>query len=636
VRIVYLQVAAEVDEAGRHQVRLGTWTPGETTAPVLADAGTVPVGASPDIADGAALYALLAGDDRGDRLEDAGSVVLDIRAEGLARLPWEASRRPDDSAHPPYAFLDRRRPWSRGRWDRYEDVVVSLGPLRVLVVVCDPTDSKLRTDDELDGLHRAAAQPGRIHLEVLDAPASWAVLRAEVEKRAPHVIHLIGHTRQMDTDAVIEFAYLDGDRRRTWELSAEVLRQNWPRGPRLAVLSACRTQSEEATGVRSLTAALRAQVPAVIGMAGDIRSTAAVEFARAMYERLAQGCPVDAATAAGRQAIFDADPTQPDWRYPVLETRSAAGLVLPVRWGVDPDEEQAIRGIGEFAKLSHFVDRSELRRRTWWALDAEGLPGGHPERPAVLITGPRQYGKTWLAQWSMLTYSLRGRRRQYVDLTGTSRDWLDTLRALRDGVDGCRLAGPMPATAFGPFTTRLNWLVQRPESVGMPGWNAVGEPDELRRFDPDTGQAVARIDKIFEDFRRALVSSSGEQPLILAIDGIEEIDQASWRDHVLPGLIRPLVAGLPGIRLLLIMPDDLVEKRLDEDLVPQLERIEVGGFPKAELLRIMREYGVRSDWPLAVTTYAYQLVHEISGDFVMPATLGEIAKTVRMARTRGR
>jgi len=393
--VLYLQVAEELNEDGRHPVRLGAWAAGDAAAPELKPAGSIPATPPADKDDGDALYALLAGDERGEALDRAGTVVLDVRPDALAELPWERLTRPLASPHLQYAFLDAARPWSRGRWELAENIAVTLGPLRLLAVVCDNTDPTLRADDEIDGIHHAAKLwPGRIHLEVLDPPPTWTRLREEIEERAPHVVHLIGHTRQLRTEAVIEFAYLAEDgTRQTWELEARRLRQSWPSGPRLVVLSACRTQQEPATGVPSLTAALSAQVPAVLGMAGDISSSAAVEFTRGLYAELAAGHTVDTAAAAGRQRIFDADADEPDWGYPVLRTRSAAGLAMPVRLGVDEQEELAIRRIGEFAKLDRFVDRSVQRRRAWWAIDAEGLPTAAAERPAALITGPARHGK---------------------------------------------------------------------------------------------------------------------------------------------------------------------------------------------------------------------------------------------------
>jgi hypothetical protein len=114
----------------------------------------------------------------------------------------------------------------------------------------------------------------------------------------------------------------------------------------------------------------------------------------------------------------------------------------------------------------------------------------------------------------------------------------------------------------------------------------------------------------------------------LAVDGIHEIDDDSWRQHVLPRMIRPLVAGRPRVRLVLIMPEKLVGERLDRDLLPQMERIDLGGFPKAELGRIVREYGIRSNWQASVTQLAVSFAHGMAGDHVAPEILGEIDNLV--------
>ncbi|GAA4161724.1 hypothetical protein GCM10022251_41690 [Phytohabitans flavus] len=635
--IVYLQVGAELDQDGRHPLRLGTVDPGQAAMPELTACGTVPAGAGAG-ADDKQLYELLTWDAEPEvagLLEGAQAVVLDVRAESLRQLPWERLTRPTTSAHRDLPFLDPYRPWSRGRWETAKDVAVTLGPLRLLVVVCDPADAGLQADEELDGIHRAVEDlTGRVHLEVVDSPESWSVLGEQIEQRAPHVVHLIGHTRQMAADAAIEFGYTRDGERRTWELWAAMLRQSWPAGPRLVVLSACRThqQQEASSGVRSLADALRAQVPAVVGMDGDIQSAAAVQFARGLYGHLAAGHTVDAAVAAGRLRIYNANSHQPDWSYPVLETGSPAGLAVPVRLGVTEEKERDLRQIGEFKKLARFVDRAEQRRRTWWAIDAEGLPTMAQEGPAVLITGPHEYGKTWLAHSSLLTWSLRGRRTQYVDLTGASRDWLDTLRALRDGMPGCELSQPLPREAFGSFTARLNWLVRQPPTVGMPSEYAAPEDDEYARFDPDAGQAAARIATIFRDFQKALERYAAEHPLVLAIDGAEEIREESWRDYVLPLLIRPLAQGLARVRLLLILPDHVLARRIQDDELPRMQRIGLGGFPKAELPRIVREYGIRNKWEDDDTKAFVGLVQQVAGSGIAPEALKQMAKTLQMLK----
>src|SRR5437016_1572495 len=47
-----------------------------------------------------------------------------------------------------------------------------LGPIRVLVVVGDPTDTQVATNEELDGIHKGVRDLlGRVHLEVVYGPS---------------------------------------------------------------------------------------------------------------------------------------------------------------------------------------------------------------------------------------------------------------------------------------------------------------------------------------------------------------------------------------------------------------------------------------------------------------------------------
>jgi formylglycine-generating enzyme required for sulfatase activity len=70
----------------------------------------------------------------------------------------------------------------------------------------------------------------------------------------------------------------------------------------------------------SSTAAILARrgVPAVLAMQYEITEKAAIEFARAFYEALADGWPVDAAVAEGRKAIRLAADNTVEWGTPVL------------------------------------------------------------------------------------------------------------------------------------------------------------------------------------------------------------------------------------------------------------------------------------------------------------------------------
>lgn len=610
-RTLYLQVG-DLTEAG-YPVRLGVVKDGQPGAVTLEPAGTLPANLPPRPDDrlGAYLHELITGA-AGARLAElthAGepsSVVVDVRPADLAALPWEmldAGQR-----FPLYPFTDVACPWSRGHWQVTGHPAWTLGPLRLLVVVCDPKDTSLRAEEEIDGIHRAVAEfPGRIYVEVIDSPPTWDALKARLVELAPQVVHFIGHTTKTGKQSVLEFT--PGPPHKTWELPSTVIAASWPRGPRLVVVSACRSGGTPSSGVASLTEALQARdVPATLGMRGDIASSAAVAFAARFYASLAAGQPVDAAAAAGRQAAYDRDPNALDWHYPVLETLVPASQVLPVRFAAD--NSHALQAFPEFARLRSFVDRTEQRRKTWWAIDPEDVPGQHAARSA-LITGPPGSGKTWLAQASLLIFHLRGRRLHYIDLQAelaraelgvSTKDWLLTLRAIRDGTKGCRLSPELDPHAFSDFNAELNWLVKhQPRDAPAPGSGPDPGPDpgpvrdEWQAFDPDAGQAQARIGRIFAAFRAALARAAARQDIVLALDAVEGVMEDSWRDYVLPELIRPLTRGdIPGVRLLLVVPDELLPRRVPAAEAALLEQVEVWNFELAQVDRLLREYIVYS------------------------------------------
>jgi hypothetical protein len=607
-RTLYLQVG-DLTEAG-YPVRLGVVEDGQPGAVTLEPAGTLPAVLPPRSADdrlGRYLHELVAGA-AGARLAELtqaskpSSVVVDVRPADLAALPWEmldAGQR-----FPLYPFTDADRPWSRGHWQTSGHPAWTLGPLRVLVVVCDPKDATLRAEDEIDGIHRAvAAAPGRIYVEVIDSPPTWDALKARIVELAPQVVHFIGHTRKSGQQSVLEFT--PGPPHKTWELSSTVVATSWPRGPRLVVVSACRSGGTPASGVASLTEALQARdVPATLGMRGDITSSAAVAFAADFYASLAAGQPVDAAAAAGRQAAYDRDPGALDWHYPVLETLVPASHVLPIRFAAGSGH--ALQAFPEFAELRSFVDRTEQRRKTWWAIDPEDIPGQHVARSA-LITGPKESGKTWLAKASLLILHLRGRRLHYIDLKAeqaraelgeSTKDWLRALRAIRDGTKGCHLSPELDPHAFSDFNAELNWLLKhQPRDAPVPGSGSVTGPvrDEWEAFDPDAGQAQARIGRIFAAFRAALARAAAPQHTVLALDEVGQVMEQSWRDYLLPELIAPLARGdVPGVSLLLIMPNDLLPRRVPAAEAALFERVEVREFELAQVDRLIREYIVYS------------------------------------------
>jgi CHAT domain len=641
---LYLQV----DDAGPdgYPVRLGLLDVDQPGPVSLESSGLLPVALPPRSAEqpeGVYLHDLIA-DGGGTALADllsgaqVSSIAVNVRPAKLAALPWEMMAlgpQEDDFR----LFIDDERPWSRGRWAVRRPSQRLLGPLRLLVVVCDP-DLALRAEEELDGIHRAVSGSlGRIHLEIIDSPKDWKTLRQEVVDRAPHVVHFIGHSKQSRAQAQGVLEFKPANTHDTWEMSAGQIRQSWPQGPRLVVVSACKSsRGDDPAGVSSLTDALQAKgVPAVLGMRGNITSEAAIAFASEFYSYLADDKSVDAAAAAGRRAILDGSSlSATDWHFPVLETLVPAAHVLPIWFGVNTRQKDLTREIPEFATLQTFVDRSEQRRRTWWAIDPEDLPGRRVVRGSVLITGPRKAGKTWLAQASLRVCYWRGRRLHYIDLAAespadelgvSSKDWLGTLRAIRDGTQGCHLSPALDARAFATFNARLNWLVRYPPAAAMPTQADEEVEDERQSFDAQTGQAPQRIALIFKDFLAALEKAAAGQRIVLALDDIENVLESSWQNYVLPKLIVPLANGVSGVSLLLIVPQDLMPSRVTHDLAAVMERVEVWEFQHAQIDRTIREFVVNS----LLEPKHLQKFQEIFHGYarVAPAQFGELERLLR-------
>ena len=98
---------------------------------------------------------------------------------------------------------------------------------------------------------------------------------------------------------------------------------------RLAVLNACEgAQSGTQTLYASIAENLvRRGLPAVLAMQYAITDNAAVEFSRSFYGALANGLPVDTASAEARKAMSLAAPDSWEWATPVLFLRSVDGVL---------------------------------------------------------------------------------------------------------------------------------------------------------------------------------------------------------------------------------------------------------------------------------------------------------------------
>lgn len=279
----------------------------------------------------------------------------------LADLPWEYLY---DKRNNRFLCLSDRTPLVR-----YLDLPQPVGtlavtpPLRVLVVIASPVEHPaLDGEQEWRNVTEALSdlvQAQRVQVERLAKPTLDA-LQHQLRRGPYHVLHFIGHGGwdSQSKDGVLAFEDSFG---RMSLVSGEdlgtILYDH--RSLRLAVLNAC----EGARGDRADPFAGTAQslvqqgIPAVIAMQFEITDAAAIIFAKVLYEAVADGYPLDAATAEARKAIYGAR-NRVEWGTPALYLRASNGHIFdvltppgsPQELGTNGDrgaEEQARRDVYE-------------------------------------------------------------------------------------------------------------------------------------------------------------------------------------------------------------------------------------------------------------------------------------------------
>jgi hypothetical protein len=217
-------------------------------------------------------------------------------------------------------------------------------PLRVLVLAASPSDlAALDADAERARLRDALADLERRNLVVVDtAPeGTLAALQRMLRRQDYHVVHFIGHG-MYDAAADVGVLAFEGPDGRSQEVQADhvAMLLHDHRTLRLAVLNSC----EGARGglhdpyAGTAQTLVRQGVPAVVAMQFEITDDAAVVFAQTLYEAIADGYPLDAATAQARMAIRN-DGNPVEWATPVLYLRSPDGQIFDVADTSRPAED---------------------------------------------------------------------------------------------------------------------------------------------------------------------------------------------------------------------------------------------------------------------------------------------------------
>jgi hypothetical protein len=259
-------------------------------------------------------------------------IRLRIRPPRLAALPWELlydrSRAEYLSLHMPLVrHLEVPEP--------VQPLPVTT-PLRVLAMVASPAElESLDVHQERQRLHDALAQPiseGLVQVTWV-AGQTWRDLRAALAQAQPgwHIFHFIGHGG-FDEERGEGFLALVNEGGGIHRLSASdlgLLFRN-QRSLRLVVLNACESARSSTGDAFSSTASMlmRRGVTAVVAMQYEISDDSAIEFARGLYEAIANRAPADVAVSEARVHIKVGRRNSLEWMIPVLYLRSPHGELL--------------------------------------------------------------------------------------------------------------------------------------------------------------------------------------------------------------------------------------------------------------------------------------------------------------------
>ena len=250
-------------------------------------------------------------------------VVLRLRAQELAALPWEAMFDPEADE-----YLCQREPIVRYVETAQPATPLPVDPpLRVLGLISAPRDlpaldvaeERRRLTDAIDDLGRHQ----QVEL-VWAARGTWPCLQEALLDGHWHVLHFIGHGGVDHGVGVLalEDELTDKTNLVSSARFARLLHACRP-VPRLVVLNSC--QSGEAAGdLLSSTAAALVQsgISASVAMQFVVTDPAALAFSRGFYQALAHNHPVDEAVRLGRIAIDGTSENTLEWVTPVLFLRT--------------------------------------------------------------------------------------------------------------------------------------------------------------------------------------------------------------------------------------------------------------------------------------------------------------------------
>ncbi len=256
---------------------------------------------------------------------------LFLREASLAGVAWEAAKVRDRwLALRPQTPMVRYVPVARP-----PDKLKVDGPLRLLVLL---SASSVAESPPLDlAAERAALEEalrplqglGKVQVAWVEGDTTRGELLDALRQWQPHLLHFVGHGFYDETSRQggLMLARRETGKPMPDPLGAAELGMMMDGSRvRLALLNACQT-GRAAGGVAE--ALVRAALPAALGMQANVPDEAAVAFAGAFYQAIADGWPIDAAAAEGRRLLAaQVGLNSPWWALPVLYMRSEDGRLF--------------------------------------------------------------------------------------------------------------------------------------------------------------------------------------------------------------------------------------------------------------------------------------------------------------------
>ncbi|MDI1478909.1 CHAT domain-containing protein [Polyangium sp. y55x31] len=573
--------------------------------------------------------------------------ILDLRADELEALPWEALR-----YRRRFLFVDQTQIWARGTISPARPFVERAWPLKVMIVVgCGP-GSQIAYEEELDAVQSALRNMGHAaEYVVLHRPSKERILD-EYEKIRPHVFHFIGHGRAAVDGMKAHLAVEIPEGKQKWAWNDDDIAETFRGGkaPIVAVINACGSASMGNGGFSVARAFLDAGSGAAVGMQGKVPGKSAAKFAEALYGALADGGGATRSlpeiVARARSKVKQLD-QRAAWALPVLALRVRPERTLPISFAPAPRYVQIQARVPEFAPKEPFVNRRDERRFLRLCLDGEDprapsvtnddlgqQPNKGPALPPVFVLkGPARIGKTRLAHWMLEHAERRGVRGAYLDWNRADarRDIVAVLRFIRDGERGAasilRCAFADEPKAFSRFNRDLNELLQGKVPPDEDPASVVADAG----LEHDTSRAKQEdlIQRLFDSFCDALARATTSTPTVLALDQFDAIKDSPALDYLRPRLFNVIAQNkIPGLRLLLVVTEDEY-RRMDLDSLPQ-RSIDLSIWPSDQFGELLREYGGRV-WENPASKQLFETLVKVWVKPFGPEQLRDVHKVCVMA-----